>query len=54
METYKQIIANPNDTELKMDLQKHEDNLSVINVVIARQHTRLLVRKALFDLMSEF
>ncbi|XP_050293548.1 intermembrane lipid transfer protein VPS13C-like [Anthonomus grandis grandis] len=44
METYKQIIVNPNDTELRMDLQKHEDNLSVINVVIARQHTRLLMR----------
>ncbi|KAF7285850.1 hypothetical protein GWI33_009822 [Rhynchophorus ferrugineus] len=44
MDTYKQIIANPNDTELKMDLQKHEDNLSIVNVVIARQHTRLLMQ----------
>ncbi|XP_030755861.1 vacuolar protein sorting-associated protein 13A-like [Sitophilus oryzae] len=44
IETYKQIIANPNDTELKLDLQKHEDNLSIINVVIARQHTRLLMQ----------
>lgn len=43
METYKQIIANPNDTELKLDLQQHEDNLSIVNVVIARRHTRLLV-----------
>ncbi|XP_060526445.1 intermembrane lipid transfer protein VPS13C-like isoform X2 [Cylas formicarius] len=43
METYRQIIANPNDTELKLDLQKHEDNLSLINVIIARQHTRLLL-----------
>ncbi|KAL1509464.1 hypothetical protein ABEB36_004192 [Hypothenemus hampei] len=44
METYKQIISNSNDTELKLDLQKHEDNLSVINIVIARQHTRLLMQ----------
>ncbi|XP_045467694.1 vacuolar protein sorting-associated protein 13C-like [Harmonia axyridis] len=44
VETYKQIIQNPNDTELKMDLQKHEDQLSIINVVIARQHSRLLMK----------
>ncbi|XP_066252577.1 intermembrane lipid transfer protein VPS13A-like [Euwallacea similis] len=44
METYKQIISNPNDIELRLDLQKHEDNLSVLNVVIARQHTRLLMQ----------
>lgn len=43
METYKQIILNPNDTELKLDLQKYEDNLSIINVVIARQQARLMV-----------
>ncbi|KAH1005296.1 hypothetical protein HUJ04_006309 [Dendroctonus ponderosae] len=44
MDTYKQIIANPHDTELKLDLQQHEDNLSIVNVVIARQHTRLLMQ----------
>lgn len=43
METYKQILLNPNDTELKMDLQKYEDHLSVINVVLARQQARLTV-----------
>lgn len=43
METYKQILLNPNDTELKLDLQKFEDNLSIINVVMARQQARLLV-----------
>lgn len=45
METYKQILLNPNDTELKLDLQKYEDDLSIINVVIARQQARLLVSK---------
>lgn len=44
METYKQIILNPNDTELKLDLQKYEDHLSIINIVIARQQARLLVQ----------
>lgn len=43
-EIYKQILLNPNDTELKLDLQKYEDNLSVVNVVIARQQGRLMVR----------
>ncbi|CAH1112949.1 unnamed protein product [Psylliodes chrysocephalus] len=45
METYKQILLNPNDTELKMDLQKYEDHLSVINVVLARQQARLTVQE---------
>ncbi|KAK9875024.1 hypothetical protein WA026_005834 [Henosepilachna vigintioctopunctata] len=44
VETYKQIIQNPNDTELKLDLQKHEDQLSIINIVIARQQSRLLMK----------
>ncbi|KAL3277157.1 hypothetical protein HHI36_012509 [Cryptolaemus montrouzieri] len=44
VETYKQIIQNPNDTELKLDLQKHEDRLSIINVVIARQQSRLMLK----------
>lgn len=43
-EIYKQILLNPNDTELKLDLQKYEDNLSIVNVVIARQQGRLMVR----------
>lgn len=43
LETYKQSILNPNDTELKMDLQKFEDNLFVVSVVIARQQARLTV-----------
>lgn len=43
VETYKEILLNPNDTELKIDLQKYEDELSITNVVIARQQARLLV-----------
>lgn len=43
VEVYKKILANPNDTELRLDLQKHEDNLSLVNVVIARQIGRWMV-----------
>lgn len=35
---------NPNDTELKLDLQKYEDTLDIVNVVIARQHALLKLR----------
>lgn len=43
METYKKTLLNPNDTELKLDLQKYEDCLSIVNIVIARKHTGLMV-----------
>ena len=52
MQTYKQIILNPNDTELKLDLQKYEDNLSIVNIVIARQHARLLVKTQLCKIFT--
>lgn len=42
-EIYKRILTNPNDTELKLDLQLYEDQLSIVNVVIARQQARLTV-----------
>lgn len=42
-EAYKKILLNPNDTELKLDLQKYEDSLSVVNIVIARQQASLMV-----------
>lgn len=53
MQTYKQIILNPNDTELKLDLQKYEDNLNIINIVVARQHARLLVKK-MFKIFTNY
>ncbi|KAB0792527.1 hypothetical protein PPYR_14486 [Photinus pyralis] len=43
-EAYKKILLNPNDTELKLDLQKYEDLLSIVNIVISRQQAALLVR----------
>lgn len=53
-EIYKQILLNPNDTELKLDLQKYEDNLSVVNVVIARQQARLMVQNCFFGGPSDY
>jgi len=35
-----QSLQRPNDTELKLDLQKYEDNLTILNIVIAREHAR--------------
>ncbi|XP_017782614.1 PREDICTED: vacuolar protein sorting-associated protein 13A-like [Nicrophorus vespilloides] len=57
VELYKKILLNPNDTELKLDLQMHEDRLSVINIVIARQQARLsaqassLSEKSFWDIL---
>lgn len=46
---YRQILLYPNDTELKLDLQKYEDQLSVVNIIIARQHMKLSVSVILFS-----
>ncbi|XP_017890538.1 vacuolar protein sorting-associated protein 13C-like [Ceratina calcarata] len=35
-----QSLLRPNDTELKLDMQKYEDCLSILNIVIAREHAR--------------
>ncbi|XP_078045899.1 intermembrane lipid transfer protein VPS13A isoform X2 [Augochlora pura] len=39
-ETCLQCLLRPNDTELKLDLQKYEDCLTILNIVIAREHAR--------------
>lgn len=39
-----QSLQRPNDTELKLDLQKYEDNLTILNIVIAREHARQELR----------
>ncbi|VVC88042.1 unnamed protein product, partial [Leptidea sinapis] len=38
--TYKSLLRSPNDVELKLDLQKCEDNLPIISVVIAREQAK--------------
>ncbi|KOX79049.1 Vacuolar protein sorting-associated protein 13C [Melipona quadrifasciata] len=35
-----QNLLRPNDTELKLDLQKYEDCLTILNMVIAREHAK--------------
>lgn len=39
-----QSLQRPNDTELKLDMQKYEDNLTILNIVIAREHARQELR----------
>nr|XP_012219129.1 PREDICTED: vacuolar protein sorting-associated protein 13A-like isoform X1 [Linepithema humile] len=39
-----QSLQRPNDTELKLDMQKYEDNLTIVNIVIAREHARQELR----------
>ncbi|XP_070527175.1 intermembrane lipid transfer protein VPS13A isoform X2 [Cardiocondyla obscurior] len=39
-----QRLQRPNDTELKLDMQKYEDNLTILNIVIAREHARQELR----------
>lgn len=39
-----QSLQRPNDTELKLDLQKYEDGLTILNIVIAREHARQELR----------
>ncbi|XP_034828930.1 intermembrane lipid transfer protein VPS13A-like isoform X1 [Maniola hyperantus] len=38
--TYKSTLRSPNDIELKLDLQKCEDSLPIISVVIAREQAK--------------
>lgn len=39
-----QSLQRPNDTELKLDLQKYEDSLTILNIVIAREHAKQELR----------
>ncbi|XP_073981480.1 intermembrane lipid transfer protein VPS13A-like isoform X2 [Rhodnius prolixus] len=44
-EIYKQTLLNPTDTELKLDLQQSEDLLSITDIIIAREHTKIMMLK---------
>lgn len=37
-------LQRPNDAELKLDLQKYEDGLTILNIVIAKEHARQELR----------
>ncbi|XP_050428442.1 intermembrane lipid transfer protein VPS13A-like isoform X2 [Adelges cooleyi] len=38
---YKKVLVNPNDTELKLDLQMLEDELDIFNLVLAREQAKI-------------
>lgn len=40
---YKKVLVNPNDTELKIDIQMLEDELDIFNLVLAREHAKIEV-----------
>nr|CAD7259318.1 unnamed protein product [Timema shepardi] len=41
---YKKTLLSPNDTELKLDMQQLEDQLGIIDIVIAREHAKIQLR----------
>lgn len=49
---YKSTLRSPNDIEIKLDLQKCEDNLPIISVVIAREHAKFEVSFQNYDFSS--
>ncbi|XP_044592317.1 vacuolar protein sorting-associated protein 13A-like isoform X2 [Cotesia glomerata] len=44
-ETFIQSLLRPNDTELKLDLQKYEDCLTILNIIIAREHAKIELKE---------
>lgn len=40
---FKMTLLRPTDTELKLDLQKYEDELTIVSVIIAREHAKIEV-----------
>lgn len=44
-ETFIQSLLKPNDTELKLDLQKYEDCLTILNIIIAREHAKIELKE---------
>lgn len=40
---YKKVLINPNDTELKIDLQMFEDELDIFNLILARENAKIEV-----------
>lgn len=51
-ETFMHTLMRPNDTELKLDLQKYEDNLTPLNIIIAREHAKIDLKKKVPECVS--
>nr|XP_018900199.1 PREDICTED: vacuolar protein sorting-associated protein 13A-like isoform X1 [Bemisia tabaci] len=44
-DVYKKTLLEPTNSELKLDLQILEDTLSITDIIIAREHAKILLRK---------
>ncbi|XP_075226529.1 intermembrane lipid transfer protein VPS13A-like [Lycorma delicatula] len=44
-DVYKQTLLHPTDTELKLDLQQLEDQLDVIDIIIAQEHAKIMLHR---------
>ncbi|KAF7991246.1 hypothetical protein HCN44_002808 [Aphidius gifuensis] len=44
-DTFMQTLLRPNDTELKLDLQKYEDCLTILNIIIGREDAKIELKK---------
>ncbi|OAD54827.1 Vacuolar protein sorting-associated protein 13C, partial [Eufriesea mexicana] len=44
-----QSLLRPNDAELKLDLQKYEDCLTILNIVIAREHAKQELKNKIIE-----
>jgi hypothetical protein len=47
-DTYKKTLLSPHDTELKLDLQVLEDQLGILDIVVAREHAKIEVCYGLY------
>jgi hypothetical protein len=50
--SYTQALQEPSNTELRIDLQKLEDQLQVVDLVIAREHAKIEVRLRILNEVS--
>ncbi|XP_048515019.1 intermembrane lipid transfer protein VPS13C-like isoform X2 [Athalia rosae] len=42
---FKMTLLRPTDTELKLDLQKYEDMLTIVSIIIAREHAKIQLKE---------
>ena len=52
MTSYTQALQEPSNTELRIDLQKLEDQLQLVDLVIAREHAKIEVRVKMLKEMT--
>lgn len=47
--TFRKILLDPNNTEIKIDLQRIEDSLDIYSIITAREYTKMMV---VYDFIS--